>query len=143
MNSKYLVNGLFILCYSMFLMFMSACYNELETVDFEEQEEQQSVSIEDGMCIIQSLGFDTLDVVELKSGYLIQGDIYLEKSKLVTYSQPQTRQAYHTTGLIGHPKHKEQLPLVLIARYLHQVWMIGEMKYRKPSICGILLVTLK
>ena len=41
-----------ILC---FLMFMSACYNELETVDFEEQEEQQSVSIEDGMCIIQSL----------------------------------------------------------------------------------------
>ena len=66
MNSKYLVNGLFILCYSMFLMFMSACYNELETVDFEEQEEQQSVSIEDGMCIIQSLGFDTLDVVELK-----------------------------------------------------------------------------
>lgn len=36
MNSKYLVNGLFILCYSMFLMFMSACYNELETVDFEE-----------------------------------------------------------------------------------------------------------
>lgn len=91
MNSKYLVNGLFILCYSMFLMFMSACYNELETVDFEEQEEQQSVSIEDGMCIIQSLGFDTLDVVELKSGYLIQGDIYLEKSKLVTYSQPQTR----------------------------------------------------
>ena len=55
MNSKYLVNGLFILCYSMFLMFMSACYNELETVDFEEQEEQQSVSIEDGMCIIQSL----------------------------------------------------------------------------------------
>ena len=31
---------LFILCYSMFLMFMSACYNELETVDFEEQEEQ-------------------------------------------------------------------------------------------------------
>ena len=75
MNSKYLVNGLFILCYSMFLMFMSACYNELETVDFEEQEEQQSVSIEDGMCIIQSLGFDTLDVVELKSGYLIQGEI--------------------------------------------------------------------
>ena len=79
MNSKYLVNGLFILCYSMFLMFMSACYNELETVDFEEQEEQQSVSIEDGMCIIQSLGFDTLDVVELKSGYLIQGDIYTLK----------------------------------------------------------------
>ena len=32
MNSKYLVNGLFILCYSMFLMFMSACYNELETL---------------------------------------------------------------------------------------------------------------
>lgn len=64
------------------LMFMSACYNELETVDFEEQEEQQSVSIEDGMCIIQSLGFDTLDVVELKSGYLIQGDIYLEKVNL-------------------------------------------------------------
>lgn len=106
MNSKYLVNGLFILRYSIFLMLMSACYNELETVDFEEQEEQQSVSIEGGMCIIQSLGFDTLDVVELKSGYLIQGDIYLEKSKLVTYSQPQTRQAYHTTGLIGHPKQR-------------------------------------
>ena len=55
------------------------CYNELETVDFEEQEEQQSVSIEDSMCIIQSLGFDALDVAELKSGYLIQGDIYLGK----------------------------------------------------------------
>ena len=37
MNSKYLVNGLFILCYYMFLMFISACYNELETVEFEEQ----------------------------------------------------------------------------------------------------------
>lgn len=106
MNSKYIVNGLFILCYSMFLMFMSACDNELEVVDFEEQEKLPSTSIENDMRIIQSLGFDTLDVVELKSGYLIQGDIYIEKSKLVTYSQPQTRQAYHTTGLIGHPKQR-------------------------------------
>lgn len=103
MNSKYLMNGLFIICCSMFLMFMNACCNELETVDFEEQEEQQDVSIEDDMCIIQSLGFDTLDVVELKDGYLIQGDIYLEKSIL---KQPKTRQAYHTTGLIGHPKQR-------------------------------------
>ena len=106
MNSKYIVNGLFILCYSMFLMFVSACDNELEVVDFEEQEKLLSTSIENDMRIIQSLGFDTLDVVELKSGYLIQGDIYIEKSKLVTYSQPQTRQAYHTTGLIGHPKQR-------------------------------------
>lgn len=106
MNSKYIVNGLFILCYSMFLMFVSACDNELEVVDFEEQEKLLSTSIENDMRIIQSLGFDTLDVVELKSGYLIQGDIYIEKSKLVTYSQSQTRQAYHTTGLIGHPKQR-------------------------------------
>lgn len=90
----------------MFLMFVSACDNELEVVDFEEQEKLLSTSIENDMRIIQSLGFDTLDVVELKSGYLIQGDIYIEKSKLVTYSQPQTRQAYHTTGLIGHPKQR-------------------------------------
>ena len=34
MNSKYLVNGLFILCYSRFLLFMCACFNELETVEF-------------------------------------------------------------------------------------------------------------
>ena len=87
-------------------MFVSACDNELEVVDFEEQEKLLSTSIENDMRIIQSLGFDTLDVVELKSGYLIQGDIYIEKSKLVTYSQPQTRQAYHTTGLIGHPKQR-------------------------------------
>lgn len=58
------------------------------------------------MRIIQVLGFDTLDIVELKSAYLIQGDMLFEKSNLSTYSQAQTRQAYHTTGLIGHPKQR-------------------------------------
>ncbi len=106
MNAKYIRNSLFILCYSMFLAFTSACDNGLEAVSFEKQKPQRPASIGDDMCIIQSLGFDTLDVVKLKSGYLIQGDIYIEKSKLVAYGQPQTRQAYHTTGLIGHPKQR-------------------------------------
>lgn len=99
-------NSLFILCYSMLLALTSACDNGLEAVSFEEQKQQRPASIGDDMYIIQSLGFDTLDVVKLKSGYLIQGDIYIEKSKLVAYGQPQTRQAYHTTGLIGHPKQR-------------------------------------
>ncbi len=90
----------------MFLALTSACDNGLEAVSFEKQKPQRPASIGDDMCIIQSLGFDTLDVVKLKSGYLIQGDIYIEKSKLVAYGQPQTRQAYHTTGLIGHPKQR-------------------------------------
>ena len=106
MNAKYVRNSLFILCYSMFLALTSACDNGLEAVSFEKQKPQRPASIGDDMCIIQSLGFDTLDVVKLKSGYLIQGDIYIEKSKLVAYGQPQTRQAYHTTGLIGHPKQR-------------------------------------
>lgn len=106
MNAKYIRNSLFILCYSMFLALTSACDNGLEAVSFEKQKPQRPASIGDDMCIIQSLGFDTLDVVKLKSGYLIQGDIYIEKSKLVAYGQPQTRQAYHTTGLIGHPKQR-------------------------------------
>ena len=79
MNAKYIRNSLFILCYSMFLALTSACDNGLEAVSFEKQKPQRPASIGDDMCIIQSLGFDTLDVVKLKSGYLIQGDIYIEK----------------------------------------------------------------
>lgn len=104
MNTRYTLNSLLVLCYSMLLALTSACTNELETVGLEEQEQQQPVSTRDDMRIIQTLGFDTLDVTELKAGYLIQGDIYLEKNDLAAYNQPQTRQAYHTTGLIGHPK---------------------------------------
>lgn len=104
MNAKYILNSLLVLCYSMFLALTSACNNELEVMDFEEEQGKQLFSsIRDNMYMIQSLGFDTLDVIELKDGYLIQGDIYLEKSIL---KQPQTRQAYHTTGLIGHPKQR-------------------------------------
>lgn len=106
MNTRYTLNSLLVLCYSMLLALTSACTNELETVGLEEQEQQQSVSTRDDMRIIQTLGFDTLDVTELKAGYLIQGDIYLEKNNLAAYNQPQTRQAYHTTGLIGHPKQR-------------------------------------
>jgi hypothetical protein len=103
MNTRYVLNSLLVLCYSMLLALTSACNNELETVKFEEQ---QSISTGDDMRIIQALGFDTLDIVELKSAYLIQGDMLFEKSNLSTYSQAQTRQAYHTTGLIGHPKQR-------------------------------------
>lgn len=106
MNKRYILNSLFVLCYSMLLALTSACNDELEAVGFEEQGEQRSISNGDDMRIIQALGFDTLDVTELKSGYLIQGDIYLEKSYLAAYNQPTTRQAYHTTGLIGHPKQR-------------------------------------
>lgn len=106
MNTRYTLNSLLVLCYSMLLALTSACTNELETVGLEEQEQQQPVSTRDDMRIIQTLGFDTLDVTELKAGYLIQGDIYLEKNNLAAYNQPQTRQAYHTTGLIGHPKQR-------------------------------------
>lgn len=106
MNTRYTLNSLFVLCYSMLLALTSACTNELETVGLEEQEQQQPVSTRDDMRIIQTLGFDTLDVTELKAGYLIQGDIYLKKNNLAAYNQPQTRQAYHTTGLIGHPKQR-------------------------------------
>lgn len=83
MNAKYIRNSLFILCYSMFLALTSACDNGLEAVSFEKQKPQRPASIGDDMCIIQSLGFDTLDVVKLKSGYLIQGDIYIEKVNLL------------------------------------------------------------
>ncbi|WP_418697229.1 M57 family metalloprotease [Bacteroides sp.] len=103
MNTRYVLNSLLVLCYSMLLALTSACNNELEAVKFEEQ---QSISTGDDMRIIQALGFDTLDIVELKSAYLIQGDMLFEKSNLSTYSQAQTRQAYHTTGLIGHPKQR-------------------------------------
>lgn len=106
MNTRYTLNSLLVLCYSMLLALTSACTNELETVGLEEQEQQQPVSTRDDMRIIQTLGFDTLDVTELKAGYLIQGDIYLEKNDLAAYKQPQTRQASHTTGLIGHPKQR-------------------------------------
>lgn len=106
MNKRYILNSLFVLCYSMLLALTSACNDELEAVGFEEQGEQRSISNGDDMRIIQALGFDTLDVTELKSGYLIQGDIYLEKSYLAAYNQPTKRQAYHTTGLIGHPKQR-------------------------------------
>ena len=71
------------------------------------KEEQQSVSIEDGMCIIQSLGFDTfLDVVELKSGYLIQGDICLEKVNLSYSRNHKQGRLIILPGLIGHPKQR-------------------------------------
>ena len=106
MSTKFILNSLFVLCYSILLALMSACDNELEVAGFEEQEKLLPTSIENDMRIIQSLGFDTVDVIELKSGYLIQGDIYLEKNNLAILSQPQTRQAYHTTGLIAHPKQR-------------------------------------
>ncbi|WP_300703277.1 M57 family metalloprotease [Bacteroides sp.] len=103
MNTRYILNSLLVLCYSMLLVLTTACNNELEAV---ESEEQQLISTEDDMRAIQALGFDTLDLIKLKSGYLIQGDILIEKNSLSTSNQVQTRQAYHTTGLIGHPKQR-------------------------------------
>lgn len=103
MNTRYILNSLLVLCYSMLLVLTTACNNELEAV---ESEEQQLISAEDDMYVIQALGFDTLDIIELKSAYLIQGDILIEKNSLSTDNQVQTRQAYHTTGLIGHPKQR-------------------------------------
>lgn len=103
MNTRYVLNSLLVLCYSMLLVLTTACNDELEAV---EPEEQQLISTEDDMRAIHALGFDTLDIIKLKSGYLIQGDILIEKNSLSTNDQIQTRQAYHTTGLIGHPKQR-------------------------------------
>lgn len=102
MNAKYLSNSLFILCYFIVTLFMSACSNELETI---ETENQQISSIKDNhIQILQSLGFETTDIIELEGYYLIEGDILFEKSKLSSYNNVETRQAYHTSGLISYSK---------------------------------------
>lgn len=101
MNTRYRLNSLFLSCCFMLSLLMSACSNELDTID---SEKQQGISVNDNdLRILQSLGFDTSDIVELESYYLIQGDILFEKSKLSSYDKAQTRQAYHTTGLIERP----------------------------------------
>lgn len=102
MDTKYKLNSIFLSCCFIFALFMSACSSEIETM---EPEKQQGISINDNdLHVLQSLGFDTSNIVELESYYLIQGDILFEKSKLSSYDNAQTRQAYHTTGLIAYPK---------------------------------------
>ncbi len=104
MNTKYLLNCLFLSCHIILALLISACNNELETID---SAKKQAVSAgNDDINILQSLGFDTSDITEMDTYYLIEGDIMFEKSGLSSYDKVQTRQAYHTTGLIGHPKQR-------------------------------------
>lgn len=83
---------------------MNACSNELETID---SAKQQVASAEnDDINRLQSLGFNASDITEMETCYLVEGDIIFEKGKLSEYGNAQTRQAYHTTGLIEHPNQR-------------------------------------
>lgn len=104
MNVKYIANRGFTIGYFILAILISACNNELETM---EPTKQQTISVEvNDVHILQSLGFDTLNLIPMNDYYLIEGDILLEKGMLSSYDKAQTRQAYHTTGLIGHPKQR-------------------------------------
>lgn len=104
MNIKFISNRLFILCCFILSLFMSACNYELDTLDSGNHEITPTKN--DIINILQSLNFDTSQIIEGEEYYLIEGDILFEKSKLPFYNKAQTRQAYHTTGLIAYPKQK-------------------------------------
>lgn len=104
MNTQNIFSRLFLFCCFILSSLISGCSNELDTID---TEKQQGISTNDNdLHVLQLLGFETSDIVELESYYLIQGDILFEKSKLSSYDKIQTRQAYHTTGLIEHPNQR-------------------------------------
>lgn len=103
MNIKFISNSLFISYCFILSLFISACNNELETLDSADQ--QNTSTINDITNLLQSLNFDVSEIIEGKGYYLIEGDIWFDKSKLSCYTI-QTRQAYHTTGLIAYPKQK-------------------------------------
>lgn len=101
MKTKYAYSIFLSGCF-MLILLMGACSNELETIN---PTEEQVISAEnDDINILQSLGFNASDITEMETYYLIEGDIIFEKSKLSEYGKAQTRQAYHTTGLIAYPK---------------------------------------
>lgn len=102
MNTKYILNSLFLSCCFVLALLLNACSNELETIV--PTEESISSAENDDIHILQSLGFDASDITEMETCYLVEGDIIFEKSKLSEYGKAQTRQAYHTTGLIAYPK---------------------------------------
>lgn len=102
MNTKYILNSLFLSCCFALALLLNACSNELETIVPAEQ--SISSAENDDIHILQSLGFDASDITEMETFYLVEGDIIFEKSKLSGYGKAQTRQAYHTTGLIAYPK---------------------------------------
>lgn len=102
MNLKNRTSCIWLLCSFILSSLIGACSNEIDTIDSASPKE---ISIkDDNIRILQSLGFDTSDIIEMDSSYLVQGDILFEKSKLSSYDKAQTRQAYHTTGLIAYPK---------------------------------------
>ncbi len=101
MNTISKLDRLFRYSYFILALLISACSNEIESIDSTKEEIS---SIEDDIRKIESLGFDVSDITETESYYLVEGDILLEKSKLASYDKPQTRQAYHTTGLIARAK---------------------------------------
>lgn len=102
MNTKYILNSLFLSCCFVLSLLLNACSNELETIVPAEQ--SISSAENNDIHILQSLGFDASDITEMETCYLVEGDIIFEKSKLSEYGKAQTRQAYHTTGLIAYPK---------------------------------------
>lgn len=104
MKIRITLNSLFIVCCLTLSLLMNACNNDLEALD---STEQPITSTQDNnIDILQSLGFETSAIIEMERHYLIEGDILFEKSKLPFYNKAQTRQAYHTTGLIAYSKQR-------------------------------------
>lgn len=91
-------------CCFLLSLLMSACNNELETLNTTDHSIYPT-EYKIGN-ILQSLDFETLDIIEKEGYYLVEGDILFKKNNLSCYSKVQTRQAYHTTGLINHPKQR-------------------------------------
>lgn len=102
MKTESIVGRLWSTFYLVFLLFFVSCSNDLESIEYVESE--STTFIEDDVLMMQALGFDTSNIVDLESAYLIEGDILLEKDSPLL---KQSRHAYHTTGLIGHPKQRE------------------------------------
>lgn len=104
MKTRYILNSLLLSCCFTLALFLNACSNEVEFMD---SAEQQNIPAENNdINFLQSLGFDTSDIIETNECYLVEGDIIFEKGKLSSYGKAQTRQAYHTTGLIKHPNQR-------------------------------------
>lgn len=104
MKTRYILNSLLLSCCFTLALFLNACSNEIEFMD---SAEQQNIPAENNdINFLQSLGFDISDIIETNECYLVEGDIIFEKDKLSSYGKAQTRQAYHTTGLIAHPKQR-------------------------------------
>lgn len=69
---------------------MAACVSENETI----QSPAESQYARD-VAIINSMGYDTTDVYQIKEGYVVEGDILLTREHLDSFDTPQTRQTFN------------------------------------------------